>query len=149
MPTIRTFALTLALALVAQATTAAAADSRSQDIKRHAPAGITDAFYACVDKAGSDTNAAANCLTDEHARQDKRLNTTYKNLLSKLAPKAKDQLIHAERAWLKFQEANGSLESSVYGGEAVGNLQATENAIFRICERANALDDYLFVVNLQ
>lgn len=149
MPTIRTFTLPLALALIAQAATAAAASSRSQDIKRHAPPGITDAFYACVDKAGSDTNAAANCLTAEHARQDKRLNATYKNLLSKLAPKAKDELIHAERTWLKFQEANGALESSVYGSGAVGNLQVTENAIFRLCERANALDDYLFVVNLQ
>ena len=149
MPTIRTFTLPLALVLMAQATVATATDSRSQDIKRHAPPGITDTFYACVDKADSDTNAAANCLTDEHTRQDKRLNTTYKALLSKLAPKAKDQLIQAERAWLKFQEVNGALESSVYGSEAVGNLQVTENAIFRVCERANALDDYLFVVNLQ
>lgn len=134
---------------MAQTATAAASDSRSQDIKHRAPPGITAAFYACVDKAGSDTNAASNCLTDEHARQDNRFNATYKNLLSKLAPKAKDQLIHAKRAWLKFQEASGALESSVYGSEAVGNLQVTENAIFRICMRANALDDYLFVVNLQ
>jgi uncharacterized protein YecT (DUF1311 family) len=134
---------------MAQATVATATDSRSQDIKRHAPPGITDTFYTCVDKADSDTNAAANCLTDEQARQDKRLNITYKALLSKLDPKAKDQLIQAERAWLKFQDANGVLESSVYGSEAVGNLQVTENALFRVCERANALDDYLFVVNLQ
>lgn len=149
MPTIRTFTLPLALVLMAQATVATATDSRSQDIKRHAPPGITDTFYACVDKADSDTNAAANCLTDEQARQDKRLNATYKALLSKLDPKAKDQLIQAERAWLKFQDANGVLESSVYGSEAVGNLQVTENALFRVCERTNALDDYLFVVNLQ
>ncbi|MFK2904366.1 DUF1311 domain-containing protein [Dyella ginsengisoli] len=149
MPTIRTFTLPLALVLMAQVTVATATDSRSQDIKRHAPPGITDAFYTCVDKADSDTNAAANCLTDEHTRQDKRLNVTYKALMSKLSPKAKDELIHAERAWLKFQEANGALESSVYGSEAVGNLQVTENALFRVCERANALDDYLFVVNLQ
>lgn len=149
MPTSRTITLTLALALITQATTATGANSRSQGIKRHAPVGITAAFYACVDEASSGTNAAATCLTDEHARQDKRLNTTYKALLGKLDPNAKSELIHAERAWLKFQEANGALESSVYGSEAVGNLQVTENAIFRICERANALDDYLFVVNLQ
>lgn len=149
MPTIKTFTLPLALVLMVQAAVVTATDSRSQDIKRHAPPGITDAFYTCVDKADTDTNAAANCLTDEQARQDKRLNATYKALLSKLDPKAKDQLIQAERAWLKFQEANGALESSVYGSEAIGNLQVTENTIFRICERANALDDYLFVVNLQ
>ena len=149
MPTIKTFTLPLALVLMVQAAVVTATDSRSQDIKRHAPPGITDAFYTCVDKADTDTNAAANCLTDEQARQDKRLNATYKALLSKLDPKAKDQLIQAERAWLKFQDANGMLEGSVYGSEAVGNLQVTENALFRVCERANVLDDYLFVVNLQ
>lgn len=134
---------------IAAATVAAAADSRSRDIKRHAPPGITSDFYACIDKADSDTNAAANCLTDEQAHQDKRLNTTYKALLNKLDPKAKDQLIHAERAWLKFQEANGALESLIYGSEAVGNLQVTESALFRVCERANALDNCLYVANLQ
>lgn len=149
MPTTGICILTLALAFMSQAALGANTNGRSQDIKRHAPAGITDAFYTCVDNAGSDANAAANCLTDEQARQDKRLNTTYKVLLNKLGSKAKDQLIHAERAWLRFQEANGALESSVYGSEAVGNLQVTENALFRVCERANALDNYLYVANLQ
>ena len=149
MSTFRMFTLPLALVLMAQAATATATDSRSQDIKHHAPPGITGTFYSCVDKAGSDTNAVANCLTDEHSRQDSRLNAKYKALLGKLDSKAKDELIHAERAWLKYQETNGALESSVYGSDAVGNLQVTENAIFRICERANALDDYLFVVSLQ
>ncbi|ODV16706.1 MAG: hypothetical protein ABT19_08245 [Rhodanobacter sp. SCN 68-63] len=149
MPTIKTFTLPLALVLMVQAAVVTATDSRSQDIKRHAPPGITDAFYTCVDKADTDTNAAAKCLTDEQARQDKRLNTTYKALLNKLDPKAKDQLIHAERAWLKFQDANGALERSIYGSEAVGNLQVTENALFRVCDRANALDNYLYVANLE
>jgi uncharacterized protein YecT (DUF1311 family) len=149
MNTVRTFALAFTLSLVAQAAAAAAVESRSQGIKSHAPPGISDEFYACVDRANSDTNAAANCLTEEHARQDDRLNARYTALLGKLTPKAKDELINAERAWLKFQEKNGVLESSVYGSEAVANLQVTQNEIFRICERANALDDYLFMVDLQ
>lgn len=145
----KTFVLTFAVVLMAQAAAAGAVESRSQGIKVHAPSGITDTFYACVDKAGSDSNAVANCLTDEHTRQDSRLNAKYMTLLGELNPKAKDNLIHAERAWLKFQETNGALENSVYGSEAIGNLQMMQNEIFRICERANALDDYLFVVKLQ
>lgn len=145
----RALILTFAMMLMAQTAAAGAIESMSQGIKAHAPPGITDTFYACVDKAGSDSTVVANCLTDEHARQDNRLNAKYTTLLGTLNPKAKDNLIHAERAWLKFQETNGVLENSIYGSEAVGNLQMTQNEIFRICERANALDDYLFVVNLQ
>ena len=149
MKTFRPLAIALTLSLVAQAAAAVGMESRSQSIKSHAPPGITDEFYACVDRADSDANAAANCLTEERTRQDGRLNAKYKALLGKLSPKAKDELINAERAWLKFQEKNGELESSVYGSEAVANLQVTQNEIFRICERANALDDYLFMANLQ
>lgn len=128
---------------------AAAEESTSQIIRQHAPKGITEAFYQCLDKADSSTIASAYCLTTEQERQDKRLNANYKALLAKLNPEAKKELVLAERAWLKFQDANGALESSVYGSEIIANLEVTQNEIFRICERANALEDYLFVANLQ
>lgn len=147
MKTVRTLAITLTL--LAYGAVAVASDSRSQAIKSHAPKGITTAFYTCVDKADSDTVAIAACLSDEQTRQDNRLNTTYKALLGKLTPEAKDALIRAEREWLKFQEANGEFENSIYGNESVANLQLTQNEMFRICERANALDTYLIVANIQ
>lgn len=147
MKMLSTFAVALVLAL--QATAAAAEERTSQVIRQQAPKGITEAFYRCIDKADSDMIASAYCLTTEQERQDKRLNVNYNALLAKLGPEAKKELVLAERAWLKFQDANGALESSVYGSEIIDNLQVTQNEIFRICERANALDDYLFVANLQ
>lgn len=147
MKTVRTLAVTFAL--LVHGTAASATDSRSQTIRSHAPKGITTAFYTCVDNANSDTVAIGACLTDEQTRQDNRLNTTYKALIGKLTPKAKDALVHAEREWLKFQEANGEFENSIYGDENVANLQLTQNEMFRICERANALSSYLIVANLQ
>jgi uncharacterized protein YecT (DUF1311 family) len=141
--------LAITLATLAYSLAAVAADSRSQIIKSHAPNGITTAFYTCVDKADSDTVAIAACLSAEQTRQDNRLNTTYKALLGKLTPKAKDALVRAEREWLKFQEANGQFENSIYGDESVANLQLTQNEMFRICERANAMDTYLIVANIQ
>lgn len=131
------------------AVAAAGEESTSQIIREHAPPGITEAFYQCIDKADPSTIGSAACLTAEQERQDKRLNANYKALLAKLSPEAKKELVLAERAWLKFQDANGALESSVYGSEIIDNLQVTQNEIFRICERANALDDYLFVARLQ
>ena len=145
MKTARTLAVSLALLVYGAA--AVAADSTRQVIQRNAPKGITTAFYTCIDKAGSDTVALAACLSTEKTAQDARLNTTYKALLGKLHGKAKDQLISAERAWLKFQNEDGTFQNLLYGDETVDDLQLTQNEIFRLCERANALDKYLSVAN--
>ena len=145
MKKFRTCAITLAL--LAYGAMAAAADSTSQAIKRDAPEGITATFYTCIDNAGSGTVALAACLSTEKATQDTRLNTTYKALLGKLDDKAKDKLIIAERAWLQFREKNDEFENSIYGDEIIDNLALTQNEIFSICERANALDKYLSIAN--
>lgn len=149
MKTVRTLAIAIALTLIAYGTAAVAADSRSQAIKSHAPKGITTTFYTCVDKAESDTIAIAACLSAEQTRQDDRLNASYRALLGKLAPKTKDALTRAEREWLKFQQANGEFETFIYGDESVANLQLTQNEMFRICQRANEIDTYLIVANIQ
>lgn len=128
---------------------AASAESRSQSLRSHAPKGITETFYACLDKADSHLIDAAYCLTEEHTRQDKRLNADYKKLLGKLKPEARQALVHDERAWLKLQETTGRFESYAYGSEMVDNLQLSQNELFRICQRADTLEDYLFVVDLQ
>lgn len=138
------FVVTIAIAGHAAGTTAM--ESTSQAIKHHAPEGITAAFYACIDKADDGTIASAACLTDEEARQDKRLNVTYKALLGKLKPEEKKELIDAERAWLKFKESNGIFESSIYPNEILYNLEQSQDEIFALCARADALQKYLDVV---
>jgi uncharacterized protein YecT (DUF1311 family) len=141
--------LALALALLVYGAGAIAADGTSQVIKRQAPKGISATFYSCVDKAGSDTVAAGACLSTEKKTQDARLNTTYKALLGKLNGKAKEGLVNAERAWLDFHNKNGDFEVALYGDEAVADLQVTQNEVFRLCERADALDKYLTIANDQ
>ncbi|TPG50019.1 DUF1311 domain-containing protein [Rhodanobacter glycinis] len=145
MKTVRT--LVVILALLVYGTGAIAADSTSQVIKRDAPKGITTTFYTCIDKAGSDTIAIGACLSTEKTTQDARLNTTYKALLGKLHGKAKDQLISAERAWLKFQNEDGTFQNLLYGDEIIDNLDLTQNEIFSLCRRANELDSYLAIAN--
>jgi uncharacterized protein YecT (DUF1311 family) len=147
MKTVRMLAITFVL--LTYGAIAIASDSTSQVIRREAPKGITTTFYTCIDKAGSDTIAIGACLTTEKTTQDARLNTTYKALLGKLHGKAKDQLISAERAWLKFQNEDGTFQALLYGDEIIDNLDLTQNEIFRICERANAMDTYLIVANTQ
>lgn len=137
----------ITFALLVHGTAAIAADSTSQVISRDAPKGISATFYTCIDEASSDTVALAACLSNEKTRQDDRLNATYMALLGKLNPKAKDGLINAERAWLKFEDTNGEFEASLYVDEIIDNLQLTQNETFHLCERANALEKYLATAN--
>ena len=139
----------IAFALLAYGATAGATDSTSHLIRRDAPKGITEAFYGCIDKADYDTIAVAACLSTEEHVQDARLNRTYKALLAKLDSKAKEQLVDSERAWLAFHGKTSRLESSLYGNEIVANLEVSQRDIFRLCERANTLDNYLSLVNDQ
>lgn len=139
--------LAFSLALVGFATAATAAESTSQVIRSQAPQGITQTFYGCVDKAGSDQGALGNCINAEKARQDGRLNATYKTLTAKLSGKAKDNLVAAQRSWLALQKASNVFEVSLYPDETIADLQVAQSETFRLCERANVLDKYLVVAN--
>ncbi len=141
--------LIVAFALLVHAAIAAASDSTSQVIRREAPKGLTTTFYACIDKAGSDTGALAACLSKEKAIQDARLNTAYKALLGELHGKAKDQLIIAERAWLQFQNEDGTFQNLLYGDESIDNFDLTQNEVFSLCKRADELDQYLSIASGQ
>ncbi|WP_424681209.1 lysozyme inhibitor LprI family protein [Frateuria sp. YIM B11624] len=132
----------IAFALLACGAKAGATDSTSELIRRDAPKGITEAFYACIDKAGSADIEQAACLSQERERQDHRLNSTYQALLRKLNENQKKGLVDAERSWLKFQDKTSEFEGSIYGSNLVDNLQIEENELFSICRRANELDEY-------
>jgi uncharacterized protein YecT (DUF1311 family) len=139
----------VAFVLFAYGAGAGAEESNSALIRRSAPKGITEAFYACIDKANYNEIAVAACLSAEQDIQDGRLNRTYKALLGKLDSKGKEQLVDAERAWMGFRSKTSALESTLYGGEIIANLEVSQRDVFRLCERANALDDYLSLVNDQ
>jgi uncharacterized protein YecT (DUF1311 family) len=147
MRMVRSLAVTFALLVTG--TSAFAADSTSQVIKRQAPKSITATFYNCVDKAGSDATAQGACINAEKKVQDTRLNTAYKALTAKLTGNAKTNLLNAERAWLEFHNKNGDFEASLYGDMPVADLQVTQNETFRIAERADALEKYLTIANDQ
>ena len=147
MKPLKVFAITLVL--LVHGAGALAAESTSQFVKREAPRGITTTFYACLDKADSDVIAIGSCLSAERHTQDARLNAAYKALLGKLHGKAKEQLVSAERAWLVFHEKSDGFEAALYSNEVVDNLQVTQNEMFRLCERANALEKYLPIANDQ
>jgi uncharacterized protein YecT (DUF1311 family) len=56
-------------------------------------------------------------------------------------------MVEAERAWLKFRDANGEFEDILYGREIIDNLQLGENELFVISQRADQLSEYLAVAS--
>ena len=139
----------IAFALLSYAVAAGATESTSELIRGDAPKGITKTFYECIDKADSNDIEEAACLSAEQNIQDARLNRAYRALLGKLDTKEKEKLVNSERAWLASRGKSYRLESALYGNDLIGNLQVSQNDIFRLCERANALEEYLSLVNDQ
>ena len=90
-------------------------------------------YLSCMDKSNGNTAGMTDCISAETARQDARLNENYKRLMQKLSAKRKNALQAAQRAWVKFRDANCSFYSDPDGGTAAlldGRdcfLQATAN----------------------
>jgi uncharacterized protein YecT (DUF1311 family) len=94
---------------------------------------MTQEYLTCMDKSNGNTAGMTDCISAETARQDARLNENYKRLVAKLSAKRKNTLQVAQRAWVKFRDANCSFYSDSEGGTAAlldGRdcfLQATAN----------------------
>jgi uncharacterized protein YecT (DUF1311 family) len=79
---------------------------------------MTQEYVTCMDKSGGVTGEMIDCMSAERARQDARLNENYKRLMSKLSAKRKKELLEAQRAWIKFRDANCSFYHDPEGGTA-------------------------------
>ena len=97
----------IVLALLLSTPPLAAADSE-----------MTQEYLACMDKSGGVTADMIECTSTEKARQDARLNENYKKLMSKLSAKRKKMLLEAQRAWIKFRNANCNFYFDPEGGTA-------------------------------
>jgi uncharacterized protein YecT (DUF1311 family) len=97
----------IVLGLLLNTTLLAAADSN-----------MTQEYLSCMDKSGGITAAMLECTNEEKTRQDALLNQNYKTLMSKLSAKRKKMLLEAQRAWIKFRDANCSFYLDPEGGTA-------------------------------
>src|SRR3981081_1377908 len=68
--------------------------------------GMTKESLTCLDKASGVTFEMITCISAETKRQDVRLNEHYNKLISKLSANRKKVLLEAQRAWIKFRDAN-------------------------------------------
>jgi uncharacterized protein YecT (DUF1311 family) len=101
----------------------------------------TAAFEQCMGKAHANVDMM-DCIDAEIQRQDQRLNKVYKTLGIDLSDERKTQLRDAQRAWIKFRDANCGFYRDPDGGSLAGLLAA--DCMMRLtADRAQELADFL------
>ena len=73
-------------------------------------------YNTCMEKYDSTTIGMVDCAVAENKRQDGRLNIAYKALMAELPSARKTQLFEAQRAWIKFRDANCGFYLDPEGG---------------------------------
>jgi uncharacterized protein YecT (DUF1311 family) len=105
----------------------------------------TKEYLTCVSNAEGVTEKMLDCINVEFDRQDSRLNSAYKKLMSKVPKHRKDSLVEAQRAWISFRDANCGFYHDPDGGSAAhvaGNECMLNATIDRASEIENLLSGY-------
>ncbi|MBV6273383.1 DUF1311 domain-containing protein [Alcaligenaceae bacterium CGII-47] len=97
-------------------------------------------YSACMDRSGGVTEDMIDCMTAEHQRQDGRLNKAYKALMDDLDAERKNQLKTAQRAWIKFRDANCDFYYDPDGG-SMARVSANDCMISMTANRAHELEN--------
>ena len=102
-------------------------------------AGSSKQFAACMDKSGGVTAGMIECIVTENRLQDARLNKAYKALSADLTPARKTQLLDAQRAWIKFRDANCNFYDDPDDG-SMARVSANDCVMKATTERARELE---------
>nr|WP_181375948.1 lysozyme inhibitor LprI family protein [Polaromonas sp. H8N]AWD72302.1 hypothetical protein pH8NP2_p028 [Polaromonas sp. H8N] len=103
--------------------------------------GLSKQHAACMDKSGGTTMGMIECITAETQRQDARLNKAYKAVMAELSPERKKQLLEAQRAWIKFRDANCAFYDDPDGG-TLARVNANACMMTATAERSRELEGF-------
>jgi len=101
--------------------------------------GLSTFYEACMGKSGATTMDMIGCITAENQRQDTGLNKAYKVLMAQLPPPRKAQLQGAQRAWIKYRDANCAFYDDPDGG-TLARVNANTCVMTATAERARELE---------
>jgi uncharacterized protein YecT (DUF1311 family) len=92
-----------------------------------------------MDKANGVNPDMIDCILAETKQQDARLNENYKRLMSKLSEERKKALLEAQRAWIRFRDANCTFWDDPAGGQSAA-VTAKECILTMTADRASELE---------
>ena len=96
-------------------------------------------YTTCMDKANGVNPDMIDCILAETKQQDARLNENYKRLMSKLSGIRKKALLEAQRAWIRFRDANCTFWDDPAGGQSAA-VTAKECILTMTADRASELE---------
>ncbi|WP_076998268.1 lysozyme inhibitor LprI family protein [Variovorax sp. KK3] len=100
---------------------------------------LSKQYSACMDKAGGVTAGMIDCIGAEVQRQDAKLNAAYKALMSSVVPARQTQLRDAQRAWIKYRDANCAFYLDPDGG-TLARVEANDCVLTSTAARAAELE---------
>lgn len=98
-------------------------------------------YSSCMDNSGGVTVEMHNCIGDEHASQDARLNQAYKKLTSQLSADRKKELLAAQRLWIQYRDANCKFYADPDGG-TMATINAASCGLEMTAQRAKELENF-------
>ena len=96
-------------------------------------------YTSCMAKANGANPDMIDCIMAEAKQQDARLNENYKRLMSKLSEERKTALLEAQRAWIRFRDANCTFWDDPAGGQSAA-VTAKECILTTTADRASELE---------
>lgn len=103
--------------------------------------GLTRQYSICMDRSGGVTVNMLDCIGAETTRQDARLNRAYKDVMVSLTPERKKQLQEAQRAWIKYRDANCNFYADPNGGTSAA-LNSNDCFMSSTASRAKELEGF-------
>lgn len=127
MKTLKRLCAVLAIAVVSHAASAR-------------EAGLSQQYESCMNSKSADsTLGMVNCSQAEKNRQDDQLNKSYKALMAQLTPLRQEQLLQAQRAWIKYRDTNCAFYFDPEGG-TLAQVEASSCFMLSTAERARELE---------
>jgi uncharacterized protein YecT (DUF1311 family) len=103
--------------------------------------GLSKQFSTCIDKSGGVTSTMLDCIGSETKVQDARLNKAYKYVIATLSPSRKTELQEAQRAWIKFRDANCRFYLDPDGG-TMASVNSADCLMSTTANRAKELEAF-------
>jgi uncharacterized protein YecT (DUF1311 family) len=103
---------------------------------------FSETYNRCMGAAGGSDPGMTDCTDAELARQDARLNRTYKVVMTELSPDRQMKLRLEERAWLKATKSRCEHAGDENEGGTAQPLQILDCYLSETIKRANVLASY-------
>jgi len=97
-------------------------------------------YNTCMDQSGGITTAMRECNRAELARQDHRLNESYKHLVHKLERNKRRELKSVQRGWIKYRDKKCGFYYGLTGG-TMDSLAGDDCVLEMTIQRTNELRD--------